>query len=184
MDLKILSIIEEQVAVGFTGKVNVLSRTNRQYLGHLLLKEGEVIQAVYQHGRGLKAFFQLVIDEFSLKALDYVVEPEIVDEKERQIHQPLPVLKDKLQQVLKDHRDTIKLRPPQNLRILIQARFLDDQHLVTPEEFDVLNTLAEWNRPNDVYRHSPLLEHETTLALVGLRKKGALKIIGADQKTE
>jgi hypothetical protein len=50
---------------------------------------------------------------------------------------------------------------------------------VSPEEFEVLVTLTEWNSPNDIYRHCQLLDHEITLALVSLRKKGALKIIAA-----
>ena len=43
MELKILPIIEEQIAVEFTGKVNILSNFNRQYLGHFVFKNGELV---------------------------------------------------------------------------------------------------------------------------------------------
>jgi hypothetical protein len=106
-----------------------------------------------------------------------VVEPEVVDEKERQIHYPFAVIRNKMADVLKQYRESLKLRPPENVKIVIDAEFLDDSLPVTPHEFEVLDTLTEWNNTNDVYQHCQLLDHEITLALVGLRKKGALKII-------
>lgn len=172
-----MSVIEEQIAVQFTGKVNVLSNYNRQFLGHLLFKDGEIIQAIYQNHKGLKAFYQLIIQEYSLQSFQYVVEPEVVEEKERQIHYPFAVIRNKMAEVLKLYRESLKLRPPDNVKILVDAEFLNDSISVTPHEFDVLDTLTEWNNPADIYQHCPLLDHEITQALVGLRKKGGLKII-------
>jgi hypothetical protein len=177
VELKILSIIEEQISVQFTGKVNVLSVYNRQFLGHLIFKDGDILQVSFQGQKGLKAFYQILIQEFSLIPYDYVVEPEVVDEKERQIHYPYSVLKNKLQDVLKLYKESLKLRPPEHVKILSEASFLDSEQAVSSEEFEVLLTLTEWTNPNDIYRHCSLLDHEITLALVSLRKKGALKII-------
>lgn len=178
-ELKIIGTIEEQIAVQFTGKVNVLSSFNRQYLGHLLFKNGEIIQAHFHHYYGLKAFYQLIIQEFSLQSFNYVVEPEVVEEKERQIHYPYAVLKNKLSDVIKQHRDSLKYRPPESVKILIDVEFIEDTLAVSPQEFSVLETLTEWNTPFDVYQHCQLLDHEITWALVSLRKKGALKIIAS-----
>lgn len=172
-----MSVIEEQIAVQFTGKVNVLSTYNRQFLGHLLFKDGEVIQVTFQNHKGLKAFYQLIIQEYSLQNFTYIVEPEVVDEKERQIHYPFAVIRNKMADVLKLYRESIKLRPPDNVKIVIDAEFLQDSLSVSAHEFDVLDTLTEWNTPADIYQHCPLLDHEITHALVGLRKKGGLKII-------
>lgn len=177
MDLRIMSTIEEQIAVRFTGKVNILSTFNRQYLGHLLFKDGEVIQVIFSNHKGLKAFYQLIIQEYALQNFQYVVEPEVVEEKERQIHYPFAVIRNKMADVLKQYRESLKLKPPENVKILIDAEFLYDTLSVTPHEFEVLDTLTEWSNPNDIYQHCGLLDHEITLALVGLRKKGALKII-------
>lgn len=179
MELKILSVIEEQIAVQFTGKVNVLSSLNRQYFGHLLFKDGEIIQVKYLNQQGLKAFYQVVIQEFSLHHHDYVVEPEVVDEKDRQIHYPYSILKNKMSEVMKLYRESLKLRPPDNVKILSEPKFLESDQAISPEEFEVLNTLTEWNTAFDIYRQCPLLDHEITLALVSLRKKGALKIMAS-----
>lgn len=177
LEFKILETIEEQIAVKFTGKVNVLSTFNHQYLGHVLFKNGEIYQVVFQGHKGLKAFYQLLIQEFSLQSFNYVVEPEVVEEKERQVHYPYEVIRNKMSGVLKQYRDSIKFRPPDNVKILIDAEFIDDSLPVTPQEFTVLEALTEWSTTNDIYQHCQLLDHEITIALVGLRKKSALKII-------
>lgn len=177
MELKIMSVIEEQIAVQFTGKVNILSTYNRQYLGHILFKAGEVIQVNFQQCKGLKAFYQLIIQEFSLQSFNYVVEPEIVEENERQIHYPFAVIKNKMADVLKLYRESLKLRPPDHVKILAEVDFISGTAPVSSQEFEVLEALTEWSSPIDIYQHCGLLDHEITMALVSLRKKGALKII-------
>lgn len=184
MEFKILDTIEEQVAVQFTGKVNVLSNFNRQYLGHILFKNGEIYQVVFQNYKGLKAFYQLIIQEFSLQSFTYVVEPEVVDDKERQIHYPYVVMKNKMSDVIKQYRDSLKFRPPENVKILIDPGFIEDTLPVTPEEFEVLEILTEWSSPFDIYQQSQLLDHEITMALVSLRKKSALKIVSVRNKAD
>lgn len=177
MDSKVLKVVEEQMSVLFTGKVNVLASFNRQFLGHILFKNGEVIQVIFNGLKGLKAFYQLIVQEYSLQSFDYIVEPELVDDKERQIHYPFAVIRNKLQDVINQYKSSLKFRPPENIKIMIDAEFLEDSLPVTPQEFDVLATLTEWSTPSDLYQNCQLLDHEITLALVSLRKKGALKIL-------
>lgn len=177
IDSKVLNVIEEQIAVQFTGKVNVLAAFNRQFLGHILFKHGEVIHVTFNGLTGLKAFYHLIIQEYSLQNFDYIVEPELVDEKERQIHYPFAVIKNKLTDIINQYKTSLKLRPPENIKILLDAEFMEDSLAVTPQEFDVMATLTEWNTPFELYHHCQLLDHEITHALVSLRKKGALKIL-------
>ena len=174
---RVLSIIDEQLAVEFTGKVNILSSFNHQFLGHILFIGGDVIQVIFLKQRGIRAFYELFIQEYALQSFDYVVEPELVDEKERRIHYPYSTLKQHLGEVLKRHREAVKLKPPNNIKIIIDADFLDDTLPVTAREFDVLRTLADWNTPSDLYQNCNLMEHEVTHALVSLRKKVALKVL-------
>jgi hypothetical protein len=67
-ELKILGIIEEQLAVQFTGKINILASFNRQYLGHILFKNGEIFEVLFNGHKSLKAFYQLIIKEYSLQS--------------------------------------------------------------------------------------------------------------------
>jgi hypothetical protein len=181
MESKVLGIIEEQIVVGFTGKINILASFNRQYLGQILFKNGEVIQVTFNGQIGLKAFYQLIVQEYSLQSFEYIVEPEVVEDHQRKIHYPYSVLKNKLSDVIKLYRESLKHRPPDNIKIVIEARFMDKEIHVTPEEFEVLETLTEWNSPHDIYHHSRLMDHEVTMSLVSLRKKGALKIVALRQ---
>lgn len=182
MESRILAAIEEQVAVKFTGKVNILASYNRQFLGHILFINGEVIQVFFNKHRGLKAFYNLLIQERTLQSFDYVVEPELVEEKDRQIHYPFAVLKNKLGEVLKKYKESLKSRPPNDIKIIVDANFLKSKEPITPEEFDVLSTLSDWSGPKELYDHCDLLDHEITMALVSLRKKKALKILAPRQE--
>jgi hypothetical protein len=175
--LQIFQVLDEQTLVGFTGKVNVLSKLNRQYLGHLLLKNGDVVQAFYKTVTGIKAFFNIVVADYELEPISYVVEPETVEENQRGIHFPYSVLKNRTQEVIEKYLATVKLRPDSNLKLLVKADFLSQSGEVTPEEFEVLSTLSDWNLVRDIYQNCNLVDYEVTLALVGLRKKGALKVI-------
>lgn len=181
MESKLLGVIEEQISVEFTGKVNILASFNRQFLGNFLFKNGEIIQVSFDHYKGMKAFYHLMIQEYSLQSFDYVVEPELVEEKERQIHYPYSILKKKLANMLKEYKTSLRLKPPENIKIILEVDFLQNQTTVTPNEFEVMVALTEWNTPFNLYQKSPLLDHEITLALVSLRKKGALKIVAARQ---
>lgn len=177
--IQLFAILDEQVSVGFTGKVNVLSKMNRQYLGHMLLKNGDVIQAKYKNTTALKAFFNIIVDDYELTPIFYVVEPETVEDNLKGIHYPYTVLKNKTAEILDKYIASLKLRPPQDLKLIIKADFLSYVDEVTAEEFEVLSTLSDWNLVKDVYQNCHLLDYEITLALVGLRKKGALKVVMA-----
>jgi hypothetical protein len=176
-ELKILGIIEEQLAVQFTGKINILASFNRQYLGHILFKNGEIFEVIFNGHKSLKAFYQLIIQEYSLQSFYYVVEPEVVEENQRQIHYPYAVIKNKMSDVIKQYQEASKYRPPENVKILIESSFLREKNEVTPQEYEVLEVITEWSKPFDIYQHCDLLDHEVTWALVSLRKKKALKIL-------
>lgn len=183
MNSKLMNVIDEQMSVQFTGKVNVLATFNRQFLGHILFKDGEVIQVTFNGMSGMKAFYQLIIREYSLQSFDYVVEPELVDEKDRKIHYPFAVIRNKMDDVIRLYKESLKLRPPENVKILIDSEFMQDGLPVTSQEFDILVTLTEWSGPFDVYKNCQLLDHEITMGLVSLRKKGALKILASRDET-
>jgi hypothetical protein len=134
-------------------------------------------QSVFQGAKGEKALYQIFIQEFSLQSYEYVVEPEVVEATVHEISSPLPELKEKLAAAVKLYQQSLKLRPPDNVKITIDPDFIEDSLPVSSAEFEVLCTLTEWNSSYDIYQHCRLLDHEITSALVGLRKKNALKIL-------
>ncbi len=179
MDSKLFSVIDDQVSVQFTGKVNVLSNFNRQFLGHIMFRNGRIVEALFSGYKGEKALYHLFIQEFSLQSFEYVIEPEVVEDSKLEFPYGHQELREKMADALKLYQQSLKMRPPENVKIVIDPGFIEDSLPVSQAEFDILCTLTEWHTPYDIYQHSDLLDHEITMALVGLRKKNALKIVAA-----
>lgn len=178
MEMKFVPVVEEQMSVLFTGKVNLLSPFNHQYLGHLLFRDGKIIDVKYQQFSGMKAFFQMGIREHCLEKHQYVVEPEIVSEEEQRIHYPFSVLMNKLEQQIKLFEIVHRQRPPENVKIIVDAMNINSHFECSAEEFNVLCALTSTHKVNELYEQCDLLEHEITSALINLRRKGLLKIVG------
>lgn len=173
----LIHILDEQISVGFTGKVNVLDPFTKQMLGSVYMFEGELIHTKYKSILGIKAFFNLCIDEFENVELNYIVEPELIDLNSRSIHYPYSVLKRKIAEVVENFRASKENRPPDHIKILIRPEFIGLGEDVTGAEFDLLNTISDYNRVGDIYKYCSLLDYEITNCLVSLRKKNALTVV-------
>jgi hypothetical protein len=174
---KLFNILEEQASVGFTGKVNLLRPVSKQYLGMAVFDMGELVSIQYRKLNGLKAFYKVFIDLSDGEELDGVVEPEIIDDISRDIHYPLSKLREKLDTVIREYQASKSQRPPDGVKLLINADFFSKDDAVSGEEFELLCTITDYSKVSDIYFHSKLLEYEITYALVSLRKKGALVVV-------
>jgi hypothetical protein len=177
-DLPLLNCLDEQTTVGFTGRVNVLDRHTRQLLGVVILKDGQVHRCRYLEQRGLRAFHTLVLESVQLVPMDFVVEPEIVDDDNREIPFPYSVLRQRSLVAVEKFLAVAAQRPPAHVKLLIRSDFLESREPVSNAEFQVLCSLTEWSRVDELYKNCPLLPHEITESLVTLRKKKALKVLG------
>jgi hypothetical protein len=173
----LIYILDEQVSVGFTGKVNALDSKTSQMLGSIYLKDGNIIDCAYKGSNSVKAFFNLCVDEFDMKNLKYIVEPEVIDQRLETIHYPYSVLKRKIVEVVEKYREAKQHKPPGDLKILIEGNFIADGAKVDATEFSLLKTLSDVNRVDDIYSKSSLIDYEITNALVSLRKKKALRVL-------
>lgn len=173
----LIDIIEEQVLVNFTGKVNVLTVESSQLLGHLLFCDGQVINAKFKDSSSLKAFYSICLEDLAHDKNKYIIEPEIVDISLKRIHYPFKVLKRKLIDIAEQYRSSMDQKPPMGLKILIEAAFIKEGADIARNEYDLLCTISDYNLVEDIYRKSDLLDFEITNALVSLRKKKALKVI-------
>jgi hypothetical protein len=177
MNQFLIPILDEQTSVGFTGKVNVLEEKTSKLLGSVYIYEGELYDVEYNEVHGLKAFYNLCIDEFDhAQDLKYIVEPELV-QREQLIKYPFSVLKRKAAEVVTNFKEQRAQRPPKNLKLMIEPSFVDTGEEVTEAEYSLMCTLSDFNLVDDLYKHSPLLDYEITMALVSLRKKNALRVI-------
>lgn len=142
------------------------------------MKDGEIYACLYRGAHGLKAFHTMCAESAELVAQDFIVEPEIIDEEEREIHLTYPQLKEKAQEMLENHFRSTQQRPPGDLRLVPRADFLrDSDESVSQQDFQVLCDLTEWSKADDLYRNCALADHQITESLVNLRKKQAIKVV-------
>jgi hypothetical protein len=175
-DIEILKNIEDQISVEFTGKINILSK-NGQSLGHVLFIDGDLLFVKYKRSSSIKAFYNLVIESFdNPDSMQIVVEPEVLTDIERNIHYPYSVLVKKIKFILDRYKYSLENKPPSNIMIRPIPEFIMNGELPSFEEFELLCTLTEFHKVDEIYKECPLLDFEITNSLVGLRKKKALKV--------
>lgn len=180
--MNLIRTIEEQAVFGFTGRINVLLESG-QLKGVIYLRDGLVVQARLESEYGedslLKLFALTLRPQVSYR---YVVEPEIVEEAFCAFSLSAEAISERYLPLLTKKSQELNLKPPEELRLLIKGQFISQGALPSYEEFKVLIALAEYAKVDDIYREAQLPEYVVTTALVGLRKKGALKVFKTDQK--
>jgi hypothetical protein len=177
MSKSLISILDEQVVVEFSGKVNALKADTRQILGSVVLSDGEIIRVDYKGYEGMKALFSLYLDDLEENMVLLVVEPEIVEGIARNLHYPFKTLMQKLSDFMHEYEKNKALRPPNGIKLLANADFLTTGGGINEKEFQVLVTITDYNKIEDIYKHCSLMEYEITQSLITLRQKGALKVI-------
>lgn len=177
-DLSVFNSLDEQTAVRFTGRLNILERISRQMVGLIILKDGEIYRCDFRGSYGLKAFFNITIECAQLIQLDFIVEPEIISDDSREIYLSYEDLKTQSVEAIDKYVQSSTQKPPLSLRLMIRSDFLSpDREELSDTEFRVLCTLTEWSKVEDIYRNCPLQDYEITEALVDLRRKEAIKTI-------
>lgn len=181
---KLMELIEEQVAVEFTGKINILRKHNKQFQGQIFFKDGSIVQTSYEKKKGIKACYQLLIDEYRGENFNFVIEPEVVTDDEIETEIDFSQLREDFPKILEDYQQSLKLRPPEHIKLIIDPEILEDSLPLSLNEFEVLKTLTDVSSIKELYEKCQLLEHEVTLALVSLRKKEGIITLGVKEKNE
>jgi hypothetical protein len=173
----LIEVLKEQASFGFTGKVNILSSANGQFLGVVYLQEGLVVGANFKESKGKKALFKLIFEDVeSRENFKFIVEPELVTAEVVTMKESFEDIKKEVQVHFQEYLNAKKLKPSPHLRLVIDPEVIVSKDEITPEEFDLLSTLTEWCKVSDVYKYSKLMDFEVTRALVSLRKKRAIKV--------
>lgn len=176
----LLTILDEQSAMGFTGKVNVLKKENSQSYAVILILNGKVINCLAAARSGEKALLDLVVQDVSnVMKLKIIVEPEVVSEAEGVFSWSVDQVKKQSRLIYDNYINNKKLKPPAHLKLIINADFVVNGDDIVADEFDVLSAISDYSRVQDIYNNCPLLEYEVTRALVSLRRKGAIKVLAS-----
>ena len=163
--------------MNFTGKINILESNTSQILGCIYFIDGQIANTKYNRAEGLKAFYNVCLENLDDKPMKFIVEPELVDSADKKIHHPISVLKKKLSKIVEQWRESSAQKPPKNIKLMINPEFITKGEDVTSTEYDLMCTMSDYNLIEEIYKNSNLLDFEITNTLVSLRKKNALKVI-------
>lgn len=173
----LIDVLKEQSSFGFTGKVNVLSRENGQFLGVIYQQDGMIVGAQIKELKGKKALFNMIFaDVDSAEDYRFIVEPEVINPENITLKVPFEELKGEAQKLYQQYLAAKKLKPSPNLKLVIDPEVIVSKEVMTPEEFDVLSVISEYCKVSDIYKFCKLMDFEVTNALVSLRKKRAIKV--------
>lgn len=173
----LIEVLKEQASFGFTGKINVLSRDNGQFLGVIYQQEGLIVGAQIKELKGKKALLKMIFDDVeSNENFKFIVEPEVLSSEIMTVKISIEEIKKEAQGHFQDYISAKKLRPAGHLKLVINPEVIVSNEDITPQEFDVLSVVTEWCKVSDIYKYSKLMDFEVTHALVSLRKKRAIKV--------
>ncbi|PIK14274.1 hypothetical protein [Halobacteriovorax sp. JY17] len=175
--MSLLGTIEEQTTFGFTGRLNILNRTSGQYLGIVLIADGLIVDCKYSGLKGEKALYLALFDDMDHTPLKFIVEPELVPEEHRNFSLSFEDFKNNSQSLYIKHRESKALKPPLDLKLILNGDFVSIGADVSASEFKLMNVLTEYSLVADIYNNCDLYDFEVTAALVSLRKKKAIKVI-------
>ena len=175
--MSLLGTIEEQTTFGFTGRLNILNRTTGQYLGIVLIADGLIVDCKYGGLKGEKALYLALFDDMDHTPLKFIVEPEVVLDEHRGFSLTFEDFKVTSQKLYLKHRESKELRPPMDLKLILNGDFISIGDDVTAAEFKLMNVLTEYSLVEDIYNNCDLYDFEITAGLVSLRKKKAIKVI-------
>lgn len=173
----LIEVLKEQASFGFTGKVNVLSKENGQFLGVIYQQEGMIVGAQVKELKGKKALLKMIFDDVeSNENFKFIVEPEILSPENITLKISFEEIRKEAQGHFQEYLSAKKLRPAPHLKLVIDPEIIVSVEDITPQEFDVLSVITEWCNVSDIYKYSKLMDFEITHALVSLRKKRAIKV--------
>ena len=175
--MSVIQKLEEQATFNFTGRINVLQRENGQHLGLIFLKDGFVVNSYYLMKKSMDALMSIILDEVhNSKEFKLLVEPELISEKELVLSLTVDEVKREAAKYYNDFKNARNLRPPDTIRLSPDAEFILNGGDINYREFRMLYTLSKYNRVSTIYENSDFTDHETTILLVQLRKKKAIKV--------
>ena len=179
--MSIISVLDEQTSVGFTGKVNLLKKTDGQFLGAVSVREGSICFCNYAGKLGKKALITAIIHEMdNIIEVKTVIEPEVIEPQDGEFRFAIGDLKKRAAKELQKYKTLKKLRPPDHLTVMANIKIFDEASAMNYNNFLVLKSMTEFSRVEDIYKYTNLFEHEVTESLVTLRKKGYVNVVSKE----
>lgn len=175
MDL--IKILSENYSFHFSGRVNVLAKVSKQYLGAIVQYEGRIVNARYLNLSGKKALASIIMEVKGNKVFSFVSEPEVIQPTDHVFDMSEGQFLKFKNDYFEQYDELNKLRPSNNLRLSINNDNFNFMASLSKSEFDVLCGIIDYSVVKEVYQRSELLDFDITTALISLRKKGILRVL-------
>ncbi|MAF78132.1 MAG: hypothetical protein CME60_08210 [Halobacteriovoraceae bacterium] len=176
--MSLIKTISDQVHLGFTGRINILTEQTGKYLGRITLRDGLIVFTQFKERIGKSSLYHCLIEDLEEGNLKFAVEPEVVGDNEIIFTLDYQEFVDKGQKIFQAYKSSKKFRPPGHIKLMIDPDFIAKGQSLSYVEFELLSTISDYSRVSDIFNESKLLEYQVSNALVSLRQKGALKVIG------
>ncbi len=172
----LLDILDEQSAINFSGKINILG-AKKELLGTISIYEGALVNARKNLKNTINNLFYFAFEDLEHSVeVSYIVEPEIISPAQRIFILSIEEFKKKLSHDFSEYQKIKKLRPPNSLKLIPSVSVLPTLENMQPAEFDLLKVISEYAKVSDIYFYSPYAPLATTKLLVSLRKKMAISV--------
>jgi hypothetical protein len=169
-----IEILRRALRSQFVGKLHIQLKSNRQFLGECWVDTGRITWARYANKEGVSALSSIYIDSRVKDNITFMEEREYIPKDQRNIFMDSGKIFERIFFHYRLYKKNIDLKPKNDL--IFQTIYADDAQLSLAEKY-MLSIMDQYQVVEEIYRNSDLLEWETTEALIGLRKKGHLKII-------
>lgn len=177
LTMNLIKILNENFSFQFSGRVNILQKVSKQYLGAIIQSDGKIVNATYLNLHGKKALASILLELNSSKNFSFVSEPEIINSSdflfEMNENNFLKFKNDYFEQ----YEQLNKLRPNNELTLLVDPNKFHFNFVFSKNEFDVICSIIEHKKVREIYQNCELLDFDITTALISLRKKDILKVL-------
>jgi hypothetical protein len=177
--MNLIKILSENFSFSFSGRVNILSKVNKQYLGAIIQSEGKIVNAKYLNLSGKKALASVLMELKSSKVFSFVSEPEVVSPGDHVFDMSEGQFLKFKNDYFEQYDELNKLRPDNSLRLAVDGIKFNFNTGLSKVEFDVLCGIIDYSTVKEIYQFSDLLDFDITTALISLRKKGILRVLRA-----
>lgn len=178
--MKLIDLITENYSFAFSGRIQILDKSTRQYLGSIYQNEGVIINAGFGKLEGKKALASILMKIRAGDDFHFVPEPEIISN----IHVAFELSEGQFFEFKRDYFEEYdklsRLKPSEKLQFRLNTKALTVFSGLNHQEFTVVKSIIRDKTVSKIYENTPLLDFDVTKSLVSLRKKGIILVYAID----
>lgn len=166
----------------FSGKLNILSSDNGQFMASIFLTQGSVVGGHYRNLSGsdaviLACYHGMPGQDGGWGEIKFMPEPEIISSAHQQVKWDYNALQVELHRYILQWTKLKQAMPKDQLFLL--AQMPSPSSLITHEQFKLLSLLTQVNLVHEVFLRSPFLPTQTLEVLISMRKLGWIRVASA-----